>query len=269
MRLSKTAETALTVGRNVFLGGNLASLSLIVRPRELVRYVGESLLLYRSLTSQRGVPQKNVYEVLKPSGSIEEISLGNLEGDGAWFTPAPSYASDIVSLCLMCRILRPKTVFEIGTLTGYTALHFALNTEEGAQVYTLDLPKDTPVAPRLKTDMADDFGIRRHASARSYCFENVPAASKIQTLFGDSAQFDFTPFFGKVDLFFIDGAHSFDYVRNDTLNALKCCHPGSVIAWHDFGRVVVDGVARWVCEFARDHAVYSVPGGSLAFCVVA
>jgi hypothetical protein len=87
-------------------------------------------------------------------------------------------------------------------------------------------------------------------------------------LFGDSAAFDFSPFHGAIDFFFIDGAHSYEYVRSDTLNALRCCHAGSVIAWHDFGRVVVDGVAKWVREFARDREVYSVPGGSLAFTVL-
>jgi hypothetical protein len=71
-----------------------------------------------------------------------------------------------------------------------------------------------------------------------------------------------------VDLFFIDGAHSYEYVRQDTLNALKCCRKGGVIAWHDFGRSGVNGVSRWICELAQEHKVYSVPGSSLAFMVV-
>lgn len=268
VKVAKTAQTAMLVGRNVLLGGNLAALSMVAKPRELVRYVGESLLLYRSLAGKRGIPQKNVYEVLRPAVNVEEIVLGNLSGDGAWFTPAPSYAIDIVSLCLICRILQPKRVFEIGTLTGYTSFHFALNTADNAKIFTLDLPKDTKTEPRLKTGFADDAGIARHAKAMAYCFETSRAASKISTLFGDSAVFNFSPFHGQIDFFFIDGAHSYEYVRSDTLNALKCCHAGSVIAWHDFGRVVVDGVAKWVREFARDREVYSVPGGSLAFTVL-
>ena len=268
MKLAKTAQTAYLVGKNVFLGGNLAALSLVARPRELVRYVGENLLLYRSLASRRGIPQKNVYEVLTPAGGVEEIVLGNLSGDGAWFSPVSSFAVDIVSLCLICRLLKPAKIFEIGTLTGYTAFHFALNTSPDAKIFSLDLPKDTVAAPRLKTDYADDTGIRRHAAAQSYCFTGSPVASKIHLLSGDSATFDFLPFEGEIDFFFIDGAHSYDYVRSDTMRALQCCHPGSVIAWHDFDRVVVDGVARWVREFSRDHEIFSVPGGSLAFTVL-
>ena len=273
MKIGKAAETALLVSRSLLFGGNVASLSMIGKPRDLFRYVGESLLLYHSIASRRGVPQKNVYEVLKPTlnghnGTAEQIVLGNLDGKGAWFQPEPAYAVDIVSLCLICRILKPKTVFEIGTLTGYTSLHFALNTDDDARIFTLDLPKDPSVRPRLKTDYADDMGISRHSAAQAYCFENALGASKINLLFGDSATFDFSPFYGKIDFCFVDGAHSFDYVRSDTLNVLKCCHSGSVIAWHDFGRAAVSGVAKWVCEFARDHEVYSVPGGSLAYMVV-
>lgn len=71
-----------------------------------------------------------------------------------------------------------------------------------------------------------------------------------------------------MDFFFIDGAHSYQYVRSDTLNAFQCCHLGSVVAWHDFGRLGVNGVTRWVLDVARDHEVYVIPGGSLAFMVI-
>lgn len=84
-----------------------------------------------------------------------------------------------------------------------------------------------------------------------YIFENCKAASKITCLFGDSATFNFSSFYEKVDFFFIDGAHSYEYVRSDTLNALKCCHQGSVIAWHDFGRVGVGGVPDGFLNFQK------------------
>src|SRR5207245_2797804 len=194
----KAAQTALLVGKNVILGGNLASLSLFTRPRDMVRYVGESMLLYRSLASRRGIPQKNVYEVLTPADDIEEIALGNLSREGAWFSPVAAFAVDIISLCLICRILKPKKIFEIGTLTGYTAFHFALNTGPDTRIFSLDLPKDSEVIPQLQTDYADDRGIRRHGAAPNYCFTGSPASSKIQLLFGDSATFDLSPFRGEI-----------------------------------------------------------------------
>jgi hypothetical protein len=96
----------------------------------------------------------------------------------------------------------------------------------------------------------------------------MDVARKVQPLFGDSATFNYSPYYGRIDLFFVDGSHSYEYVRSDTLNAMKCCRPGGVIAWHDFGRVGVNGVSRWLLEFSKQHPVYSVPGGSIAFCVI-
>jgi Methyltransferase domain len=93
--------------------------------------------------------------------------------------------------------------------------------------------------------------------------------ARIHRLLGDSATFDFSPYARNIDLFFIDGAHTYEYVKNDTLKALECCHPGSVIAWHDYGRMGINGVTRWLHEFVRSHfPVYRVPNGSLAFGIV-
>jgi len=272
MSVLKVAQAAGVSLRNLLVGANVRSLGQIGTPRQLVSVVNELLFLQLGLTRRRGLPQKNVFEVL-PTTGVERVVLGELQrrvtpyGE-PWFHDVPSYTVDIVSLCLICQILKPKVVFEIGTLNGYTTYHFALNTPEASRVYTLDLPRDQSVAPALKTTMVDEWMMAGHAKSQGHCFDGTAAASKITCLFGDSARFDYSPYRGQVELFFIDGAHSYEYVRADTLNALNCCRPGSVIAWHDFGRTGVNGVSRWLQEFARDHEVYSVPGGSLAFTVV-
>jgi predicted O-methyltransferase YrrM len=92
---------------------------------------------------------------------------------------------------------------------------------------------------------------------------------RIHRLFGDSATFDFSPFHNQVDLFFIDGAHSYQYVRNDTEKALPCVKKGGVIAWHDYGRCGINGVSRWLHELRDDgRVIQRVPGGSLAYMIV-
>ena len=268
MTLKQVLETGLVVVRNLILGGNLTSLTMVARPREMVSYVSECLFIWKTLNARRGIPQKNVFEVL-PAHNVETIQLGNLQvNQSAWFWSFASYTTDIVSLCLICQVLKPRVVFEIGTFRGYTAFHFALNTSDDSQVYTLDLPKSETYLPQLKTTVVDRAHTLAYRKNERFYFEQTSSASKVHCLKGDSATFDFTPFYGKVDFFFIDGAHSYDYVRADTLNALKCCHPGSVIAWHDFGRVGVNGVSRWILEWSREHQIYSVPGSSLAFMVV-
>jgi hypothetical protein len=142
-------------------------------------------------------------------------------------------------------------------------LHFAANAPH-AIVYTLDLPPNTQVA--LPTTIVDDGFVREY---QENLFAGKAGANRIVRLFDDTATFDYSPFESKIDFFFIDGAHSYEYVRNDTLKAVEGCHPGSVIAWHDCGRSGVNGVPSWLHEFSGSHfPVYKVPSGSLAFGVV-
>ena len=249
--------------RNLLLGGNLRSLLLLDKPREMVAYATENLFAFQSIADQRGIPQRNVFEVF-PQAHLAKINLCN-NGE-TWFRRSASYVTDIVSLCLICQAVKPKVIFEIGTLTGYTTAHMALNCDDDCSIYSLDLPPDSKLA--LATTAIDRFHVKEHHDVKRYVWEGMGIAKRIQPLFGDSATFDYSPYHGRIDLFFIDGSHSYEYVRSDTLNALKCCRPGGVIAWHDFGRVGVNGVSRWLLEFSKQHRVYSVPGGSIAFCVI-
>ena len=254
---------------NVVMGTPLAGLGLVGKPRQLVDYATESLFHYRAFTTTRGLAEKSPWEVLGPT-SVQPIVLGNL-GDsafpGTWFHQIGSRAIDIVYLCALCQLVRPRTVFEIGTFSGYTALHLGLNSSGDSRIYTLDLPPDN-LTSRLETSSMDDLIKAEAGGLPAHCFDGTAVANRITCLYGDSATFDFSAYHGKIDLFFIDGAHSYDYVRSDTLNALRCCRPGAVIAWHDFGRVGINGVSRWLREFSRERDVYVVPAGSLAFCVV-
>lgn len=263
-----TPKQWLTVGtlalKNFVLAGNAVSLHWMTQPRQMLGFHAETLFLYKALAKERGLPQRNVFEVL---GSPPELNvrLGALDTGTTWFRNLPSYTQDIVSLALLCQIVKPKVVFEIGTAKGYTSLHLALNSPDDCCVYTLDLPPDNKTPPALETTVMDEFQVGMYTNSDKYLFQDSSVAHKITCLYGDSATFDFAPYRERVDLFFIDGAHSFAYVRSDTLNALKCCHPGSVIAWHDYGRAGLNGVSRWLHELAQQHHVYAIPGGSLAF----
>ena len=264
--LAQTGRPYMTALRNVLIGANARSLGLLRDPRSLVDYSTESLFLYKAFTTGRGLPERNPFEVLDAPNTTD-ITLGNLNNPDlpdTWFHQIGSLAVDIVNLCLVCRLVQPKVVFEIGTLFGYTTQHLALNSPD-AVVYTLDLPVDADAAPALHSTFMDRRLAGEHREVRRHCFDDTAEAERIVCLQGDSATFDFQPYHDRVDLFFIDGAHSYDYVRSDTMKALECCHPGSVIAWHDFGRSGVNGVTRWLREFSRRQPVYIVPGGSLAF----
>lgn len=271
---AKIRKAVLAAIRNVILGGNAASLGLGRQPRKLVGYTAETRFLYRTYADRRGVTQKTVFEICGDRSTSTAITADitlawGTPGAQQWLQPIASYAVDIMSLCALCALLKPKVVFEIGTLTGYTAFNFALNTPPETTIYTLDLPEATEdVPPSLRTTVVDDAHIRAHRDIGQYAWDGHSAADKIMTLFGDSARFDYKPYERAVDLFFIDGAHSYEYVRQDTINALTCLHSGSVLGWHDYGRAGVNGVSRWIDELAKEREIYAVPGGSLAFTVL-
>lgn len=232
---------------------------MLPRPRSLRRYAFDSLFLQRSVAPAR-LQSRMVSQVLPCNADVHFQVLPN--GDN-WFAYGPSFSLDILSLCILCRALDAKNIFEIGTFHGYTTLHLAINSADDAKICTLDLGADAHSS--LDVTKIDQQVIQERDDY--CCFLGHPASAKIQRLYGDSANFDFSPFAGKVDLFFIDGAHSYEYVKSDTQNALKCCHPGSAIAWHDYGRAQF-GVTRYLNELVEEREVYVVPCGSLAFTIV-
>jgi hypothetical protein len=255
----KASEFGIVL-RNMILGGSLESLFALRDPRRAAYYVGECRFLYKCIFPKDGFVQKPVWEVFG-ADQVPVVLYGGVTGE--WFHAVASYTADLVSMCMLCQILKPKTILEIGTLGGASALHWAGNAPD-ADIYTLDLPPDA--VPSLVVTEMDRHIVSDHKETRRMAFEGKPEASRIHCLYGDSATFDFSPFVGKIDLLFIDGAHSYDYVRNDTLRASRCCKPGSVIAWHDYGRVGFNGVSKWLHEFARQgRTIYRVPGGSLAY----
>jgi hypothetical protein len=251
--LAKASMRTLAIAaRNMLLGGNVRSLRL--SPRRAVHYAGECLFLDRVMHSKRDLPQKHVWDALRVSSELSIKIRPDFSSD--WFRDVGSYTADIVGLCALAQILKPKIIFEIGTYHGSGAVQLAANAPQ-ACVYTLDLAPNQ--SPSLATTVVD----RSHFGG----INSEEFGDRIHRLYGDSAVFDFSPFYKHVDLFFIDGAHSYEYVRNDTLKAMECVKEGSVIAWHDYGRCGVNGVSRWLHEFREGRQLYRVTGGSLAYMI--
>lgn len=259
----RTVRTAAVAAKNFFLGANLTSFRLLLRPREAVYYAGECLFLDRALHPNGDIPPKPVWEVLGVTSDIPVLI--SPKGANQWLGSVASYGVDLIGLCMLAQICKPRKIFEIGTLEGSGALHLALNAPQ-ADVVTLDLsPNQTPA---LTTTLTDVEIMAWHARAKCV-FTGTPEEKRIQRVYGDSAKFDFGEYRGQIDLFFIDGAHSYEYAKNDTLKALECVNKGGIIAWHDYGRCGVNGVSAWLHEFRTKHSqIYRLPGGSLAYMVV-
>jgi predicted O-methyltransferase YrrM len=132
-------------------------------------------------------------------------------------------------LASVARSRGKRPCFEIGTAAGNTTVLLAANME--AAVYTLDLPDSKEWEPTL-TRLGSDDKVRA-SRKRAEFIEKNPKANIVQ-LVGDSARFDYREYHDRIGLFFVDGAHSVEYVRSDTMNAAWCCQDDGVIVWDDF-----------------------------------
>lgn len=159
----------------------------------------------------------------------------------------------------------PKTILEIGTYNGFTTYHFALNSPKDCRIYTLDLPADFKTTG-LNNFSYDDLMVVKlsleHIQDR--IFHHYPEKEKITELFGDSTTFDFTPYQGKMDLIFIDGNHSYHFVKSDTQNALNMLSARGVIIWHDYDFIIHKDVFRYLNELSQTKTLYSIPNTRFA-----
>jgi len=173
---------------------------------------------------------------------------------------------EIVNLSALVQILKPKIIFEIGTFRGYATRALAHHAPSDCKVFTLDLPPEEYGKSALKQHSADYGNIcidGEHKPAIGDLYLSDPRVSKrIKQCYGSSDVFDYSPFYGMVDFFFIDGAHSYDFVRNDTAKALLCLSEKGVVVWHDL-KGGFRGLLRFFKQFGRDQVLYHLSGTSL------
>ncbi|HMH23188.1 MAG TPA: class I SAM-dependent methyltransferase [Puia sp.] len=192
-----------------------------------------------------------------------------LRNDNLEVTVAPLRAREhnttefeLLSIAALLKDNSSNTIFEIGTFDGRTTRAMAMNllNEEG-KIYTLNLPPDTADVS-LDTHQIDVGLASKVVSGER--FINTPQEKLIRQLWGDSATFDFSPYFNKMDMVFIDGAHSEDYARIDTQNSIKLIKAGGgIIAWHDahlFGVKIF--FKKWLKE--NNYPVYFIRNTTLA-----
>jgi predicted O-methyltransferase YrrM len=97
-------------------------------------------------------------------------------------------------------------------------------------VFTLDLPEDHP-AYSLPIPKIDEQRLAAESGKGLLIPRDL--LDRVTFLKSDSATFDEKPFHGTIDLVFVDGAHSYEYVKNDTEKGWQMLRPGGILAWHD------------------------------------
>jgi len=182
--------------------------SILPAPRTIIPRVEPSTVIPRHITDIE------LYEELPRDGNVSTLEL--------------------VVIVKLIRAYHPETIFEIGTFNGRTTLNMAANCPPKAKVYTLDMVPEKRASAKLPLSLGDRQYIAKDSPGSS--FLGTACAGKIIQLYGDSATFNFTPFFNTVDFIFVDGSHSYGYTLNDSTVALRLLRDGKgIIVWHDYG----------------------------------
>lgn len=181
-------------------------------------------------------------------------------------------------LVTLAKLMSSTEFFEFGTYLGATSILLAVNSNEIAQVTTLDLIPES-VAPKaqndneaviLNNDVENDNYLRRmFVKKGAFYIDRADEVTqrKIHRIYQDSRTLN--PLEHKLvdrfDFIFIDGGHDYETVRIDTLNAMEMAKEDSVIIWHDYRSKIHGDVTRFVDAFSHEHSVIHVQNTMLAF----
>jgi hypothetical protein len=195
-----------------------------------------------------------------PVPVLPTVALGRLVPANAMVFLREPHAHDgnvtlleLWTIASVTRALAPRASFEIGTFNGRTALNLAANSPPGAVTYTLDLPAEEIDAARLPIEVQERRFVMKPVSGE--LIARSGAGLTIEQLYGDSAAFDFEPYRGAIDLVFVDGSHSYEYVLNDSARALEMIGGRGIVLWHDYGGF--PGVTRALDELYREGGVWA------------
>src|SRR5258708_21708552 len=227
-----------------------------------LRFSSAPLLLRDYLRDLETVYHSYAYAPLEPVEMPELVGKDlspSLFLPLGYIRPGSTPLPDLAAMAALTQKKRPKQIFEIGTFEGLTATVFIKNAGSDAFLHTLDLPPGRNDIPRTKRSyeahsisapyvsgfLIDAFGIRQ----------------QVQAHWGDSAVFDFQPYRNAIDLFFVDGAHTEDYVALDSSRAFECQASEGWVLWH---YCFTPQLVKVLKQIAQTKKIYQIRGTNLA-----
>lgn len=130
-----------------------------------------------------------------------------------------SYTLDYAFLVALRKKFHLLSYLEIGSFVGTT---LALMSEECDVVYSITEQPDGSIAKHFQR-----MNMPNYTNRLAY-------SRKIKQFFGNSQTFDYSNIDANIDLFFIDGDHSYNGVYCDTKNIFRIRNEDSFVVWHDF-----------------------------------
>ena len=201
----------------------------------------------------RSIPHIDVLDICP---GTQRWALQSFPSVGASVSPM-----ECAALAALSQKVSARRIFEFRTYKGVSTTQLALNVGADGMVFTLDLPEDHP-AYTLPIPRPEEQQIAAEGGKGILIPRDL--LDCVTFLRSDSATFDESPYQESMDLVFVDGAHSYDYVKNDTEKGLNMLRPGGILAWHDCVPSHRDVVA-YIKDSGLDAKL--VNGTALAFCI--
>ena len=198
------------------LSKTIEALGAIIRNPWLLNVVlADDSLWWKKLERANGI--KNPFPV---------VDLFSFLGDEEqvlepWaFLDGSSMPTDIALLKALAKRFNECSYFEIGTWRGESVANVASVAKE---CFTLNLSREEIMARGFDPRYAD---LHAHFSKE---------LSNVKHLYGDTSTFNFSGLNKKFDLIFIDGDHSYPFVKSDTEKVFEhLIHDKSIVVWHDY-----------------------------------
>jgi len=234
----------------------LKRISFLIKEKLVLNEIASHIKHKNRKSSPKILPLVSIEEITE--NTIPEIFFNEFE-DGN----ISNYEIECISKIV--KKYSPDAIFEIGTFNGRTSLNMAINIGQRSKIYTLDLPQKYISKTKLRIKSGEMKFIKKEISGKH--FIGTPYEKKIIQIYADSAKYNYSHFLNTIDLVFIDGSHSYEYVINDTKIAMKLLRNGKgIIIWHDYGwNEVVQALNEFYNEDKRFLELKNISGTSFAY----
>jgi predicted O-methyltransferase YrrM len=174
---------------------------------------------------ENGLPTKN------PLRDLEPEDWETLTVPARFQTGGGTTAKEMLILAAVTKALRPRRIFEIGTYNGRTTSVLIMNAPHDCDVLTLDLP---PVVQSAEGYIPSDIELIGNRETERF-LKRARLRHRYQQIYTDSMQLDANAYRDSIELGFIDGAHTLEYVKNDTEKMAVMMADRGFVFWHDYG----------------------------------
>ena len=153
---------------------------------------------------------------------------------------------DMIAIISLAVGQNPKSLVEIGTYFGSTTANLALNLPH-AHIHTMDLPEEWVEGEQAADGPVVDDEHLIKGRQLGKCFRESELAGRITQHTGDTATYDYSRIDDNPTFFLIDGSHTYEYAKSDTLNSFRMGKGVCMFLLHDCDPYH-PGVTGWLVE---------------------